>query len=127
MQSYYHLRKHKVLYTEAAIQRCFFKVFWKSSQNSQEGTCARVSFTVKLQGSALQLYLKDTLSQVFCCEVFKHNFFKKTPTVAASVCNIAEIIEWVRHFNLRVTISNMIYSCRCLILKLWILFSSILI
>ena len=34
------------------------KVFLKIPQNSQENTCARVSFLMKLQASGLQLYEK---------------------------------------------------------------------
>ena len=33
-------------------QRCSIKVFLKISQNSQENTCARVSFLIKLQASS---------------------------------------------------------------------------
>ena len=53
------------------------KVFLKISQNSQENTCARVSFLIKLQA----------LAQVFSCEVceiFKKSFFYRTTLVAAS-------------------------------------------
>ena len=45
---------------------------------SQEITCARVYFLLKLQGSALQLHLKKTLAQMFSCEfceIFKNTFF----------------------------------------------------
>ena len=43
--------------TEAVARRCSVKkVFLESSQNSQENTCARVSFLIKLQASGLQLY-----------------------------------------------------------------------
>ena len=34
------------------------KVFLEISQNSQENTCDRVSFLIKLQAWALQFYLK---------------------------------------------------------------------
>ena len=34
------------------------KVFLEVLQNSQENTCARVSFLIKLQVSGLQLYFK---------------------------------------------------------------------
>ena len=37
------------------------KVFLKVWQNSQENTCARVSFLIKLQAWGLQLYLKKRL------------------------------------------------------------------
>ena len=40
------------------------KVFLEFSQNSQENTCARVSFLIKLQS----YFKKDTLTQVFSCE-----------------------------------------------------------
>ena len=35
---------------------CKKKVFLEISQNSQENTCARVSFSIKLQALGLQLY-----------------------------------------------------------------------
>ena len=42
---------------EAVAQSCSVKkVFLGISQNSQEDTCARVSFLTKLQASVLQLY-----------------------------------------------------------------------
>ena len=41
---------------EAVVQRCFGKkMFLEISQNSQENTCARVSFN-KVAGLGLQLY-----------------------------------------------------------------------
>ena len=67
--------------TEAVVQRCSIKqVFLKIWQNSQENTCARVSFLIKLQAEAQ--------AQVFSCEFcefFKNICFHKKPTVAASV------------------------------------------
>ena len=42
--------------TEAATGGVLKKVFLKISQNSQEDTCARVSFLIKLQASGLRLY-----------------------------------------------------------------------
>ena len=42
---------------ETVVQRCSVKkVFLEILQNSQENTCARVSFLLKLQASGLQLY-----------------------------------------------------------------------
>ena len=42
---------------EAVAQRCSVKkVFLEISQNSQENTCARASFLIKLQVSGMQLY-----------------------------------------------------------------------
>ena len=44
--------KSNKLISEAAVQRCSVnKVFLEISQNSQENTCARVSFLIKLQTS----------------------------------------------------------------------------
>ena len=68
-------------YTEEAVaQRCSVeKVFLEILQNSQESTCARVSFLIKLQ----------TLAQVFCCEfceISKNTFSYRTPSVAAFDC-----------------------------------------
>ena len=44
------------------------KVFLEISQHSQENTCARVSFLIKLQASG-NLLKKETLAQVFSCEI----------------------------------------------------------
>ena len=50
--------------TEAVVQRYSVKkVFLEISQNSQENTCARVSFSIKLQASAKFLrtpFLRNT-------------------------------------------------------------------
>ena len=54
--------------TEVVVWRCSIeKVFLEISQNSQENTCARASFLIKLQ--ALALALAETLAQAFSCEV----------------------------------------------------------
>ena len=64
--------------SEAVVQRYSLKkVFLKTSQNSQENTCVRVSFLIKLK----------TLGLVFSCEfweISKNTFSYKTPPVAAS-------------------------------------------
>ena len=61
---------------EAVVRRCSVKkVFLEISQNSQENTCARVSFLIK------------TLVQVFSCdfcEISKNSFSYRAPLVAAS-------------------------------------------
>ena len=45
------------LFLETVVQRCSVKkVLLEISQNSQKNTCARVSFSIKLQASDLQLY-----------------------------------------------------------------------
>ena len=56
-------------------------LFLKVSQNSQENTCARVSFLLKLQALGLQLCLKRDSGTG---EISKDSFFYKTPPVAAS-------------------------------------------
>ena len=44
---------------EAVPRRCSVKkVFLEISENSRENTCARVSFSIKLQAIGLQLYEK---------------------------------------------------------------------
>ena len=46
-----------IVKTEAVTQRCSVKkLFSEVSQNSQENTCTRVSFSIKLQGLGLQLF-----------------------------------------------------------------------
>ena len=61
-----------LLQLEAVVRRCSVKkVFLEISQNSQENTCARASFLIKLQ--------------VFSCEffeIFKNTLFHRTPLVA---------------------------------------------
>ena len=73
---------------EAVVRRCFVKkVFLKIPQNSQENTCARDSFLIKLQALACNFIKKETLAQVFSCEfceISKNTFFYRKPPVAAS-------------------------------------------
>ena len=63
---------------EGVTQRCSVKkVFLEISQNSQENTCARVSFLMKLQVEACNFIKNETLAQVFSCElceISKNNF-----------------------------------------------------
>ena len=63
-------------------------MFFKISQNSRESIFAKVSFLIKLQAEATNFSKKETLAQVFSCElgeIFKNNLFYRTPPVAASV------------------------------------------
>ena len=60
--------------------------------NTQENTCTRVSFSVKLLAEACNFIKKETLAQVFSCEfceIFK-NFFLQN----ASQRLLLIIIEW---------------------------------
>ena len=63
--------------SETVVQRCSVKkVVLEISQNSQENTCASVSFLIKTR----------TLAQVFSCEfceISKDTFFLRTRPVAA--------------------------------------------
>ena len=61
---------------KAVAQTCSVKkVFFEISQNSQENSCARVSFLIKLQ-AACNFIKKETLAQVFSFEFSK---FRGTP------------------------------------------------
>ena len=54
------------------------RVFLEIPQNSQENTCARVYFLIKLQAWACNFIKKETLTQVFSCqfcEISKNTFF----------------------------------------------------
>ena len=75
---------------EAVVWRCSVEnVLLEILQNSQENTCARVSFLIKLL--ACNFIKKETLAQVFSCEfweISKTTFFRRTPPVAASVSRL---------------------------------------
>ena len=78
---------------EAVVQRCSVKtVFLKSSQNSQENNCARVSFLIKLQDC--RFIKKETVAQVFSfeyCEIFKNILFYRAPPVTVPMTNIQQL------------------------------------
>ena len=78
--------------TEAFAQRCSVKkLFLEILQNSQENTCVRVSFFIKLQAYTCNVFKKETLAQVFpseFCENFKNTYFYRTTLVATSDCSI---------------------------------------
>ena len=62
-----------------------WKLFLEISQNSQENTCVRVSFLVKLHASAT--LLKKTLAQVFSCEfceISQNTFFTEHLATASN-------------------------------------------
>ena len=64
--SWFHSQFHRfgVKILEAVVQRCSVKmVFLKNSQNSQESTCARVSFLNKIAGLRSVTLLKKRLWQ----------------------------------------------------------------
>ena len=47
------------------------KLFLEISQNLLENTCATVSFFNKAVGHACNFIKKETLAQVFSCEIFE--------------------------------------------------------
>ena len=64
------------------------KVFLEISQNSQENSCVRVSFLIKLQASPWNFIKKEALAQVFSyefCEISKNTFFTEHLWATASV------------------------------------------
>ena len=68
-------------------------VFLQFSQNSQENTCVRVSFLIKLQASVYNFIKKETLAQLFSCEfceISKNTFFTGHlwATASGSLCLI---------------------------------------
>ena len=74
---------------------CKKEVFLEVSQNSQENTCARVSFLIKMP-AACSFIKKETVTQVFSCEFgkfSKNTFSYRTPSVAAS----ASLILFLLH------------------------------
>ena len=57
--------------TEVVVRMCSWKkVFLQILQNSQENTCARVSFLIKLQAQTSNFNKKETLAQVHFCEFY---------------------------------------------------------
>ena len=87
----FHYRKCDLI--EAIVERCSVKnVFLEISQNSQENTCARVSFLIKFSTSSLK---KRLWTCVFCefCEISKNTYFYRTGLVAASGFNRNQSIQ----------------------------------
>ena len=75
------------MYIKAVARRYSVKkVFLEISQNSQENTCARDSFLIKLK--ACNFIKKESLAQMFSCEfceISTNTFYYRAPLVAASV------------------------------------------
>ena len=86
------------------------KVLLKISQNSQENTCTRVSFLIKLHTPGLQLYWKETLVQVFWCEfceISRNTLFAEHLWTTASVTTKYNRII-IRNFH--ITAANMVWA-----------------
>ena len=83
------------------------------SQNSQENTCARVSFLIKLQ-ALHNVIEKETLTQVFSCEFYeipKNMFYYRTPLVAASVEQRDDLLGYLCSVNFgHILLNNLLFS-----------------
>ena len=92
------------------------------SQNSQENTCARVSFLIKL----LQLITKETLARVFSyefCKISKNTFFYRTPPVAAS----GQSLNWLFKSIIRGVFSKHLRQSALRFVTIFICFQSLTI
>ena len=68
------------------------KVFLKILENSQESTCARVSFLIKLQEWACSFIKKETLVQMFSCKFCE---ILRTPSLQhTSRGLLLKCVEW---------------------------------
>ena len=78
-------------------QRCstILKGVLRNFTNSQENTCARVSFLIKLQTSGLQFIKKESLAQVFSWEISRNTFVTEHVWAAAFLSFIMEKREIV--------------------------------
>ena len=78
------------MFTIKQNQSCWYsikKLFLEISQNSHVNTCARASFSLKVQAGACNFIKKETLAHVFSyefCEISKNTFSYRTPPMAAS-------------------------------------------
>ena len=57
-------------------------MFLEILQNSQENTCAGVSFLTKLQALACKFIKKETLAQVFSCEFYEISESRNSITIS---------------------------------------------
>ena len=74
------------IFQEAVAQTCSVKkAFLEISQNSQENTCAKASFLMKLQAPPATSLKKRLWHRCEFCEISKNTFFHRTSLVAASV------------------------------------------
>ena len=58
---------HRSIHQRCSVRKGILEI----SQNSQESTCARVSFLIKLKASACNFIKKETLAQVLSCEFYE--------------------------------------------------------
>ena len=99
-----------ICFLEAVVQTCSLKkVFLEMLQNSQENTCARVSFLINLPETC-NFIKKESLAQVFYCEfceISKSTFLHRTLLVAASdFHNILRSISGIRDIEIDCSINE---------------------
>ena len=78
---------------EAVACRCSSQYVFLSFANFTGKHLCWTFFLKNLQAQGMQLYLKKTPTKVFSCEVseiFKNNFFYRTPPVTASALPVAD-------------------------------------
>ena len=81
------------LWSEATTRGVLWKkVFLEISQNSQEDTCARVSFLINLQAPACNLIKKETLAEVFSCKFpkFLRTTFSQNTSGRLLLCGVSK-------------------------------------
>ena len=84
------------LNTEAVAQRCSVKkVFLENSQNSQENTCARVSFLIKLQASACNFIKKETQPATLLKKRLWHRCFPVNYAKFVRIPFLTEHLRWL--------------------------------
>ena len=88
------------------------KVFLEILQNSQENTCSRVSFLIKLKASTCNVIKKEALTQMFFCEfceIFRNTFFIEHLPGTALHIRIFYVVACI-NFYITNPISRMIMS-----------------
>ena len=102
--------------SEAVARTCSVKkVFLKISQNSEENTCTRVSFLIKLKASGLQLYKKRDSSTGFFLRILRI-FYKHLLVQNTSGGCFYTITVWVaRYFYLASDSSSQLFSNHLLV------------
>ena len=74
-------------------------MFLEISENSQENTCARVYFYNRVAGLRPDFIKKETLAQVFSCEICeisKNTFLHRTPLAAASERDVRMTLSYFK-------------------------------
>ena len=90
-------------------------MFLEILQNSQENTCARSSFLIKLQADARNFIRNEALAQVFSCEfceISKNTSFKEHLQTTASVSSYISLFIELAGFSeiLKISIVSQILA-----------------